>query len=175
MGEKATHDKDVQYSWQAPRDRSLRASDADRTAVGDILRKAHVEGRLDPEEFAERYGRCLEAKTYSELDALLSDLPVKDASPAPAWPASSPWGDQRGPWRYGPQPPPSTNRGWHWGPVWALGPLAWLTVLFAIIEAFALGSGHFLWIFFPLLFFYWVGPRRQRMKRRQRGCDSWRS
>ena len=70
MAEETNH-----YSRRTPADRALRASDADRTAVGDILRKEHVAGRLDTDEFADRFGRCLEAKTYAQLDVLLADLP----------------------------------------------------------------------------------------------------
>ena len=63
------------YSTYSPQDRSLRASDDDREAIGDFLRRQHVAGRLDADEFADRYGRCLEAKTYAQLDGLITDLP----------------------------------------------------------------------------------------------------
>jgi hypothetical protein len=77
-----------------PRDRSLRAGDKERDAVAEILRRRHLEGRLDLEEFQARLERCMAAKTYAELDALIADLPadvaerLRDALPArrPAWP-----------------------------------------------------------------------------------------
>ena len=57
----------------------LRASDADREAVVGRLRSAAVEGRLETEELDERVEAALRARTYGELDGLLTDLP----DPAP--------------------------------------------------------------------------------------------
>ena len=53
----------------------LRASDAERSATVDILRRHHAEGRLDTTELEERIERCYAAKTRGELDALTADLP----------------------------------------------------------------------------------------------------
>ena len=58
-----------------PLDRTLRAADRDREAVADILRREHLVGRLDDDELEERLGRCLVAKRYAELDALIADFP----------------------------------------------------------------------------------------------------
>ncbi|WP_374728283.1 DUF1707 SHOCT-like domain-containing protein [Catenuloplanes atrovinosus] len=55
----------------------MRAADADREAVADRLRTALNEGRLDLAEFDERLGRAYAAKTYGELDGLLTDLPAE--------------------------------------------------------------------------------------------------
>ncbi|WP_349666467.1 DUF1707 SHOCT-like domain-containing protein [Actinomadura xylanilytica] len=61
---------------------ALRASDADRDRVSDTLREALAEGRITPEEHAERIDAVYRAKTYSELEPLLSDLPgAGDAVP----------------------------------------------------------------------------------------------
>jgi hypothetical protein len=54
---------------------SLRASDADREAIAERLRRATGEGRLLAEELEERLGTALSARTYGELDALVADLP----------------------------------------------------------------------------------------------------
>ena len=54
---------------------SLRASDADREAVADRLRRAAVEGRLQHEELEERLHAAFRAATYGDLDRLLVDLP----------------------------------------------------------------------------------------------------
>jgi hypothetical protein len=54
----------------------LRASDADREQVADRLRHAAAEGRLLPDEFEERMGGALSARTYGELDQIVADLPV---------------------------------------------------------------------------------------------------
>ncbi|WP_420035370.1 DUF1707 SHOCT-like domain-containing protein [Streptomyces sp. cg28] len=53
----------------------LRASDADRDRVADILREALAEGRLDAEEHAERIDGVYRAKTVGELEPLVRDLP----------------------------------------------------------------------------------------------------
>jgi uncharacterized protein YndB with AHSA1/START domain len=53
----------------------LRASDAERSATVDVLRRHHAEGRLDTTELEERIERCYAAKTRGELDALTADLP----------------------------------------------------------------------------------------------------
>jgi hypothetical protein len=65
---------------------SLRASDADRDAVAERLRRAAVEGRLEPDELEQRLHLALRARTYGELDRLLADLP---AQPVPWRPRSS--------------------------------------------------------------------------------------
>jgi hypothetical protein len=54
----------------------LRAADADRQAVADLLRAALDEGRLDFHEYDTRLGQAYAAKTYGELDPLIADLPT---------------------------------------------------------------------------------------------------
>jgi Domain of unknown function (DUF1707) len=56
-------------------DANLRASDAERSATVDVLRRHHAEGRLDTDELEARIERCYTAKTRGELDALTADLP----------------------------------------------------------------------------------------------------
>lgn len=53
----------------------LRASDAEREAAGQALRRHHTDGRIDTDELQERLDRCYRARTRGELDALLADLP----------------------------------------------------------------------------------------------------
>ena len=53
----------------------LRVSDADRQAVADQLSKHFADGRLDQAEFDERLSQAMGAKTYRDLDGLLTDLP----------------------------------------------------------------------------------------------------
>jgi hypothetical protein len=64
----------------------MRASDADRERVVERLRTALQEGRLDLGEYDERMQRAYAAKTYGDLDGLLTDLPVA-SPPVPAAPA----------------------------------------------------------------------------------------
>lgn len=54
----------------------LRAGHADRERAIDVLKAAFAEGRLDQEEYTERVGQAHAARTYGELAALTSDLPV---------------------------------------------------------------------------------------------------
>ncbi|MEU5366714.1 DUF1707 domain-containing protein [Streptomyces sp. NPDC005925] len=64
----------------------LRASDAERDRVADILREALAEGRLTADEHAERVEGVLSAKTVGELEVFIRDLPAAhDRSPAPEW------------------------------------------------------------------------------------------
>ncbi|QNP70451.1 DUF1707 and DUF2154 domain-containing protein [Streptomyces roseirectus] len=70
----------------------LRASDADRDRVADILRDALAEGRLTAEEHAERVEGVLAAKTVGELEVFVKDLPVAHtprATTAPLRPADA--------------------------------------------------------------------------------------
>ncbi|MEQ4302772.1 DUF1707 domain-containing protein [Plantactinospora sp. B6F1] len=53
----------------------MRAADSDRAAVADQLRQALNEGRLDLGEYDDRLQRAYAAKTYGDLDGLLTDLP----------------------------------------------------------------------------------------------------
>ena len=54
----------------------VRASDAERQEVSARLKQACVEGRITLEEFGERVGRALVARTRAELDAITRDLPA---------------------------------------------------------------------------------------------------
>ncbi len=61
----------------------LRASDADRERVAEVLRDALAEGRLDMAEFEERFDATYRARTYGELAPITRDLPGAGVS-APA-------------------------------------------------------------------------------------------
>ncbi|MGW1889726.1 DUF1707 SHOCT-like domain-containing protein [Streptomyces sp. NPDC002004] len=77
-------------------DAELRASDADRDRVADILREALAEGRLTADEHSERIDRVYRAKTVGELEPLVRDLPVSrehraaraEYEPAPSRPTA---------------------------------------------------------------------------------------
>lgn len=62
---------------------NLRASDADREKYVARLRLAMDEGRLNLPEFDERVQQVYTARTYGELEPLLSDLPAQRNSPRP--------------------------------------------------------------------------------------------
>jgi hypothetical protein len=87
----------------------IRASDAERDATVERLRAATGDGRLTLEEFSQRMDRATSARTRSELDLLVADLPA-DASAAgnvvaeraagPSWHVSPIGGlTVNGPWR----------------------------------------------------------------------------
>ena len=57
-----------------PSSPALRASDADRDRVIDLLRAAVADGRLDPVEFDERLDAALAARTIDALAPLTADL-----------------------------------------------------------------------------------------------------
>jgi hypothetical protein len=130
----------------SPRDRSLRVGDAERETVSEILRQAHVQGRLDSEEFQVRIERCLTAKTFADLDALIADFPRPEAAAGPT--------RQR--------------------PGWWPRPVPVLLVPLALIAALAIG-GHIGWLAIPLLFFFVVRPLmwRARGGRSARGPWVW--
>jgi hypothetical protein len=52
----------------------MRASDADRDRVVDMLRAAAGDGRLTAEEFGQRMAAALSSRTHGELAALIADL-----------------------------------------------------------------------------------------------------
>ena len=57
-----------------PSSPALRASDADRDRVIELLRAAVADGRLDPAEFDERLDAALAARTFDALAPLTADL-----------------------------------------------------------------------------------------------------
>ena len=59
----------------AERREDLRAADVDRQFVAERLKSALDEGRLDLHEYDERLQNVYAAKTYGDLDKVLSDLP----------------------------------------------------------------------------------------------------
>ena len=61
-------------STDPPSSPALRASDADRDRVIELLRAAVADGRLDPVEFDERLDATLAARTIDALAPLTADL-----------------------------------------------------------------------------------------------------
>ncbi|WP_351226177.1 DUF1707 domain-containing protein [Streptomyces sp. NPDC002133] len=72
---------------------AIRASDADRDRIADILREALAEGRLDAEEHSDRIDAVYRAKTVGELEPIVRDLPSATRPPRPA-PASYAYGPE---------------------------------------------------------------------------------
>ena len=58
----------------------VRAADADRDRVAGILGTAYSEGRLSKDEYDARLEAALSARTYADLDQVVTDLPVPAAA-----------------------------------------------------------------------------------------------
>ena len=110
----------LRYRQVSDRDR-LRASNADRDHAIALLKTAFIEGRLTKDEYDTRVGHALTARSYSDLDALVADLPAPPAHPAPE--ARDP-----APRRAGTSRP-------------AIGPLGWLVILLGML-LIALSMAH---------------------------------
>jgi Domain of unknown function (DUF1707)/2TM domain len=68
------------------REPDLRASDAERAQIIELLRRHHEAGRLTAEELVERIERVNEATTFRDLDASMANLPrlLPPLAPHPA-------------------------------------------------------------------------------------------
>jgi hypothetical protein len=115
-------------------DQSMRASDAERGATAELLRRHHAEGRLDTDELEERIERCYAAKTLGQLDALTADLPGPRSRRAPTTATGRPGRAPR-------------------------VPVVFLAIA-AIVALSATTGAHVLWLIWPLAFFVF-GPFRR--------------
>ena len=58
----------------------MRAADADRDRVVGFLNTAYTEGRLSKDEYDARLDSALSARSYADLDQVVTDLPVAPAT-----------------------------------------------------------------------------------------------
>jgi Domain of unknown function (DUF1707) len=65
----------------------MRASDADREQVIEVLKDAFAQGRLTRRELDSRVGRTFASRTYAELVALTADIPAGSALAPPRQPS----------------------------------------------------------------------------------------
>ncbi|MFE2726284.1 DUF1707 domain-containing protein [Kitasatospora sp. NPDC059327] len=77
----------------------MRASDADRERVAELLRDAYAEGRLNVDEHAERIEAAYGARTLGDLVPLTRDLPAHRAISFEKAPLDAPDGRPSGPVR----------------------------------------------------------------------------
>ena len=115
----------------------MRASDDDRDRIAGVLRDAHAEGRLNQDELIERLDSTYTARTYQELDRLVSDLPLARSQGALARARQQPIS--------APAPPPGPMRKkarraarvslnaawWCWGVAVAINMVIWLILAVA--------------------------------------------
>jgi hypothetical protein len=119
----------------------VRASDADRDAVLSELSEHFQVGRLTAEEFDERAGQALAARTWGELRGLMRDLPTDLSGPRSLTARSS-----------APSPERPSGRP-------AVVPFAALAGI-AIAVAVLVGVAHTGWGFLLLLLFVAFKARR---------------
>ncbi|MFJ9621581.1 DUF1707 domain-containing protein [Streptomyces sp. NPDC101181] len=62
----------------------MRASDAERERIAELLREAVAEGRLEMDEFEQRLESAYKARTHGELEPLVQDLPAPGSAVTPA-------------------------------------------------------------------------------------------
>ena len=130
----------------------IRASDADRERIAQIIRAASGEGLLTLEEADERLASVYAAKYLHDLEPLTQDLPDgglpligeqpprRDNARNRGWEGARDWRRDRGP-------------GWQRG----RGPLAGHAITVAVIAAvliglWALSGAHFFWPIWPIAF-----------------------
>jgi hypothetical protein len=127
----------------------LRASDADRAAVADVLGAHMSAGRLSVAEYDERLARAYAARTYGELDELTTDLPAVPvpAAAAPADPAPAASGAHTA------RPAPAWAHGMSACGSWAGGSslraawAAWLTTAVIVISIWLITSLAGGWVY----------------------------
>jgi hypothetical protein len=143
----------------------MRAGDGDRKAVAEQLKTALDEGRLDLGEYDDRLQRAYAAKTYADLDGLLTDLPgtvpVQHSQIQPATPAGAPV-------------PPTASKARQIAQ-WA-GPYAGVILVCTVIWLVtSISAGHLtyfwpVWMLIPLIFGVsgqWFGGGGGRRDRRR--------
>jgi hypothetical protein len=79
----------------------MRASDADRERIANVLREAAGDGRLTMDELDERLDAVYAAKTYAELEPITHDLPGAGTDYVPPVPSPT---ATRDPARFGGEP-----------------------------------------------------------------------
>jgi hypothetical protein len=127
---------------RAAADPLMRVSDADRAEVADRLAQHYGDGRLDQAELDERLGRAMTAKTRSDLDGLLHDLPDTGVTRM----------EQPAPRRQPPPPRPREPRRHNW--------LRVVLIVVLVLAGLRLlgGIGALFWPFGWFWGWMWPGP-----------------
>jgi hypothetical protein len=88
----------------------LRAGDADRERVIEVLKAAFVQGRLDHDELDSRVGQVFTSRTYAELAVLTADIPARQADARQPGTGLAGTGPSSTPARTGPSSTPARTR-----------------------------------------------------------------
>lgn len=115
----------------------LRIGDAERDEVASLLAHHFAAGRLSRSEFDERTEQVLGARTRSEVDQVVVDLPVTPADERPSVAVDSASGGE---------PPHRAAAQWRRG---KLAPWAVFSVFFVVLWAVT-GGGYF-WPMWPIM------------------------
>lgn len=147
-----------------------RIGDVERDRAADLLREHLALGRLTAEEFDDRLGRALSARTSADLDPLFSDLP----GPRPGQTVTTTQPLGTAPWQHD-DTAPAPARAPRCPGLPASGGLIgmlWLVVPLAITFALPGGWGRFWWlIFLPLVVSMVLGKgESERGRQRTRGA-----
>lgn len=121
----------------------LRAADADRTAVAELLGEHMAAGRLTVAEYEDRLARAYASRTYGELEQLTTDLPpVQPARAVAPTPSHGPTGcGHRA----------TGGRGWAaWGGTRAAAWASWLSTAVIVVGIWLVtsvvsGEFHYPW------------------------------
>src|SRR3954447_23636459 len=128
------------YGNRRQSDSDLRASDAERERVAQLLRDSAGEGRLDMDELSERLDRVYAARTHGELEQVTRDLPGQ----AIARPSAT---------------LPSRRR--------AVVPTTFVWVSALLVAIWALTGFGYFWPVWPMLWFAFATLRHRRHYRRR--------
>ena len=118
----------------------MRATDADRDVVLDVLRDAFVDGRLSQTEHDQRSGAALECRTIGEIAPLVSDLVAAGTSPVRATSAGTVHEQAVAKYRRDLR---DSRNGWIFVSVLTVG-------IWAATSGFGAGA-YFFWPVFPIL------------------------
>jgi hypothetical protein len=127
---------------------NVRIGDADREAIAAQLREHYADGRLTLDELNERLDQTFAAKTKTDLDVVMRDLPhvARPLTDAPAagfgntaWPGQA-WPGPTGQsgWDYGTGNDPRYGRRAAFAPLLVL---MWVALVFGAVTLFGIGGG----------------------------------
>lgn len=130
---------------------ALRIGDVERDDAAELLREHLSAGRLQLDEFDERLGQALAARTQPELDVLFTDLPGRrpGQASAPASFAPTGQGGEKLPVEPDDRPEPAREQPW-WTSFWIF-PAA---ITLAAVTQGRLGP----LVALAALWVFWLGP-----------------